>query len=132
MVLWEGLKLVITLTLGQTFHGKRLAKLGIHALTLVAVMATINFNNRLARTRGDQVVSAIKEYKARHDRYPDALQGLVPDFLPSVPKAKYALAFNEFYYRYSPGELLRFGCFVWPPFAWSFYDFERNRWRSVG
>src|SRR5205823_8073113 len=36
-----------------------------------------------------------------------------------VPKAKYALAFNEFYYRYSPGELLRFGCFVWPPFAWS-------------
>ncbi len=105
----------------------RAARTGIYVAVAVLVLSVNFANNQLARRRADTLIAACHQYEARHGRLPDRLDELVPDFIPSVPLAKYTLGFNTFMYMARPGH----HSLMWvalPPFGRPYYAFEDNRW----
>ena len=73
------------------------------------------------------VVAAVKAFHAKQQRYPKNLQELVPDFLPEIPAAKYALMFNRFTYLASDkGQVLFYADL--PPYGRPTFNFARNEW----
>jgi hypothetical protein len=135
----------ILIGLGQTLvkalRGQRilmtpLRNMAIYAICFVAVVSTIRINNEIAKSRADKVISAVKQYKAKYQRYPETLQTMVPEFLPSVPLAKYTLLFNDLKYwrqEYKIDEQLHENATLLyvevPPSAQSIFNFEENQWR---
>src|SRR6266545_469978 len=110
----------------------RAARTGIYVAVAVLVLSVNFANNQLARRRADALITACRQYEARHGRLPDRLDELVPDFIPSVPLAKYTLMppFNMFMYMVRPGK----HSLMWvafPPFGRPYYVFEDNRWGSL-
>lgn len=106
------------------------ARTGTYVAVAVLVLGANVTNNQLARRRADVLIAACRQYETRHNRLPDRLDELVPDFVPSVPLAKYTLVFNTFTYMARPGH----HSLVWialPPFGRWYYVFEENRWGSL-
>lgn len=102
----------------------------LFSLTAVAIMATININNHLARQRATRLIQAIDLYRAANGRYPLALDALVPRYIAAIPRAKYTLAFNQFVYQqYDQRALL--GYVEVPPFGRPCFDFEQHRWHDL-
>ncbi|MGE0860033.1 MAG: hypothetical protein AB7I01_02275 [Gammaproteobacteria bacterium] len=99
-------------------------------LTALAIMLTISGNNRLARSRAMAVVEAVDTYRGVHGRYPLSLDALVPRYLAAVPRAKYALAFDDFLYERA-GDGARLGFVEVPPFGRPCYDFTLRRWQEI-
>ena len=130
---------LIAVTKKNPFPKQAFVKAGIYLGCFLAIVSTILVNNRIASKRAEVIVSAIKQYKEKHSRFPDSLQNLVPEFLPSVPKAKYSLAFNEFTYRRFPkGRLsddpLEGALFYYttlPPFGRPTYNFKKDHWGYI-
>jgi hypothetical protein len=123
---------------GQPVLKTPLRNMAIYAICFVAVIFTFRINNEIARSRADIVVSAVKQYKAKYQRYPETLQTMVSEFLPSVPLAKYTLLFNNFRYwrnEYKDDEQLREDAalfyFKIPPFARPIFGFERDQWGFI-
>jgi hypothetical protein len=119
---------------GQPVLKTPLRNMAIYAICFVAVIFTFRINNEIARSRADIVVSAIKQYKAKYQRYPETLQTMVFEFLPSVPLAKYTLLFNNFRYwrnEYKGDEQLREDAalfyFKIPFFGRPIFGFERDQ-----
>ncbi len=107
----------------------RAARTGIYVAVAVLVLGANFANAQLARRRADTLIAACRQYEARHGRFPNRLDELVPDFIPSVPLAKYTLMppFNTFMYTARPGH----HALMWvalPPFGRPYYVFEDNRW----
>lgn len=100
------------------------------AFTAVAIMLTINANNRLARQRALGLVKAVEIYRAVHGRYPLALDALVPRYLAEVPRAKYTLAFGDFVYQREDDRAL-LGYVEVPPYGRPCYDFAARRWQDI-
>jgi len=108
----------------------RLVRAGIF-LAAVVLVFTLNWaNNQLAKHRADGLVAAVKAYQLRHQRYPDELEDLAPDFIASVPMAKYTLMSGSFQYWSSPQRHTLLYV-VFPPFARAVYNFEAGRWGSL-
>ena len=119
-----------------------LKKFAIYACCFVSVASTIAANNEIARSRADNIISAVKQYRAKTGEYPIKLDVLVPEYLASVPNAKYTVALNKFFYwprrignaavgtlnEAAPeeGALLMYVAF--PPFWRPTYYFEQDRW----
>jgi hypothetical protein len=102
----------------------------IYLLMAVAVLGTKYTNEVIARHRADMVISAVRHYEHRHNRLPTQLEELVPDFLPSVPRAKYTLLFGSFWYLASPNH----HTLMWmtfPPFGRMLYRFEDGKWGQL-
>jgi hypothetical protein len=123
---------------GQPVLKTPLRNMAIYAICFVAVIFTFRINNEIARSRADIVVSAVKQYKAKYQRYPETLQTMVSEFLPSVPLAKYTLLFNNFrYWRngYKDDEQLREDAalfyFKIPFFGRPIFGFERDQWGFI-
>lgn len=110
------------------FHAARVA---VYFLMAVAVVGTLYVNNRIARHRAERVIAACRQYETKYHRLPDRLQELVPEFLPSVPRAKYTLLFGDFTYFVSYEKTHRFYYVAFPPFARVIYSFESGRWSTV-
>ena len=102
----------------------------LFTLTALAIMLTISGNNRLARDRAMAVVEAVDTYRGVHGRYPLSLDALVPRYLSAVPRAKYALAFDDFLYE-REGNGARLGYVEVPPFGRPCYDFTLRRWQEI-
>jgi len=52
--------------------------------------------------RGDEIVVALSAFRTRHERYPDSLPQLVPQYLSKIPcSAIRALVDHPFYYQIS-------------------------------
>jgi hypothetical protein len=84
------------------------------------------------------VIFAVKQYKAKYQRYPETLQTMVPEFLFSVPVAKYSLLYNDFkYWRkdYKIDEQLHEVATLLyvtlPPFGRPVFYFEEDRWGYI-
>lgn len=130
-------------------------KMGIFWVCFAAVLSTCLINNKIAQSRAETIVTAVKQYKTKYKHYPDSLHNLVPEFLPSVPFAKYTLTTNSFWYhRYwyisepwnywskDPGKIIdpttkrevipienaSFMYIQIAPFGRPSYYFESNRW----
>ncbi len=102
----------------------------LFSLTVVAIMATININNHLARQRATRLIQAIDLYRAANGRYPLALAALVPRYIATIPRAKYTLAFNQFVYQqFDQRAVLAY--VELPPLGRPCFDFEQHRWHDM-
>jgi len=80
----------------------------------------------MAETNAQRIIAACEEYHAAHGNYPDKLDELVPQYMSSVPVAKYCIAWNRFDY-FNHGNPLLVWCVV-PPYFRKIYSFEGRRW----
>ncbi len=102
----------------------------LFSLTAIAIMATININNHLARQRATRLIEAIDIYRAGNGRYPLALEALVPRYIAAIPRAKYTLAFSQFVYQQFDRRAV-LGYVEVPPFGRPCFDFAQRRWHDV-
>jgi hypothetical protein len=113
--------------------GWRLAllRIAIPALTLGFVMANDALQLRVAEANAPRLVAACEEYHATNGTFPLTLDELVPQCMPSVPRAKYCLGhFGQFVYFFNQGKPM----LVWyvvPPYYRRIYDFETRQWRYI-
>jgi hypothetical protein len=110
-------------------EGARLSlrRAGIWAAVVVLTLAWLAANAAMAARHADALVAAVRRYEARHQRLPDSLQALVPDFVPAVPRARYTLLFGNFEYDARQGRHSLMYVVI-PPFGRQLYIFEQNRW----
>jgi hypothetical protein len=109
-------------------YEQRLVKIAIYVVTGVAVLTFNTLQNRLADRRAIAIGNACLAYRAKYHQYPPELNDLVPEFLPSVPDAKW----NGERFRYSrvggpDREPMLFYEAV-PPFGRRFYHMESGAW----
>ena len=109
------------------FHA---ARVGVYFLMAVAIAGTIYVNNRIARHRAEQVIAACRQYKSKNHRLPERLEELVPEFLPSVPRAKYTLWYSDFRYFESSERTHYLFYSAFPPLSQATYSFEDGRWST--
>ena len=121
------------IAVGAGRNGRRV----LHGLRVIAVslalcgagFGTICINNLIARKRANRIVVALKSYKAKYGHYPQRLADLVPEYMPSVPLAKYTLVFNEFQYHYDVDTEGGFLLYVaLPPFGRPVYWLQTQSW----
>jgi hypothetical protein len=114
----------------RRFRAGRAAAYFIAAALALGVIAA---NIRMVTRRAHVVASAIENYHQKRGDYPQKLDDLAPEFLPSVPAARYALTWNRFDYFYSPGatQTPTFGYVVIPPFGRMFYSFQSKTWHQL-
>lgn len=104
----------------------------LYAGLIASVLLTISWNNRLARTRADEVLRALNLYKARHGDYPTQLGALVPEHFSAVPRAKNTYLFNEFRYWYDPVKQEGFLMFTeLPPFGRRVFNLRTGNWKYL-
>jgi hypothetical protein len=105
------------------------AIIAIYAIMMASVVGTIWANNRIARGGADEIITVLKRYKSATGDYPVRLVELVPEYMPTVPRAKCTLMFNEFYYSYDPKEHRGSLMYVaLPPFGRPAYRLHTDTW----
>jgi hypothetical protein len=89
--------------------GLRSAKAGIYLIAVIAILLTIDLQNRMADRRAVKLGDACLAYLAKYHHYPRELNALVPEFISSVPVARYGLPSDRFVY--DGGLTLSYGTF---------------------
>jgi hypothetical protein len=109
-------------------------------ITLALVLGNSWLQSQVAQAHAQKIIEASAQYEATNGVYPETLDKLVPKYLDSVPRAKYALS-GEFFYWVCPDEFplacTRIGAkdgqhmLMWikvPPFGRPVYNLEQARW----
>jgi hypothetical protein len=99
----------------------------IPLVTLVLVFGNASVQSRMARATAERIINACTRYQATNGIYPKTLGILIPKYLDSVPRARYALIFAEFRYWELNGQHTLMWVSV-PPFGRPYYKFEEARW----
>ena len=96
----------------------------------MAAVATMSFHASTAEKHAAQIIEACQTFKVRRGTLPNRLEELVPEFLPSVPRARYTLAYGQFtYWASAQSHTLMYVAL--PPFGRRVYHFEQSRWSQV-
>ncbi|MBF0336212.1 MAG: hypothetical protein HQL05_00120 [Nitrospirae bacterium] len=99
-------------------------------ITMQAVRLNNEINDDISKERASLIIDTCERYKVKNDHYPNTLSQLIPEFLPSIPVARYSLASNEFHYHASDDSPI-----LWymarPPFGKQVYSFEQKRWKYL-
>jgi hypothetical protein len=109
----------------------RLSKAAISSVAGFAALGTIVYGNVIARERAEKLVVAVEQFYAKHSRYPERLEELVPVFIPAIPRAKYVMIADRFSYSVS-GSRHSLMYVVVPPYGRRIYTFEDRKWTDVG
>lgn len=126
-VLVIGLPLTFLAKKFATVRMQRLRDIAIYIAAVILVFVFNAANNNIAKSRAEVLVSTVKAFHAKNQRYPKSLEELVPDYVERIPLAKYTLGFNHFVYRpYSPHPVLFY--VELPPFGRPTYSFARDEW----
>ena len=99
------------------------------AALLVTILRPDRKGSERARKNAEQIIAAGRAFQQRHGRLPATLEELVPEFLPSVPPAKYDGP--HFGFVYDVGSDSGHHVLSWTeliPFGRPFYVFEEDRW----
>lgn len=72
----------------QRLFRRRLASIGIYALTSIVVVVLVRSDQKGAMRRAGEVVAACEAHKKATGGYPRALSDLVPRYLPAIPPAR--------------------------------------------
>ncbi|MGA8313036.1 MAG: hypothetical protein WB755_23630 [Terriglobales bacterium] len=113
----------------RALYLERLTRAGIYLLAAAAVFAANVLQNRMADHRAIELGKACLAYHAKYQHYPQRLDELVPEFIPSVPPAKYTLAGGSFFYSASlSGKEPMLYYQALPPFGRRFYHLETGGW----
>jgi hypothetical protein len=108
----------------------RLRDVGILLAGAVVVIPINMFQNQVARERATTLIAAVNAYHEKEGAWPATLETLVPRYIESVPRAKYAILFGDFRYRASAGATwLEYTSL--PPFGRPVYNFEKQRWNYL-
>ena len=105
---------------------RRFARIAIFLGAVILVFGLNWANNQIARKRADTLVTAVKAFNQKYQRYPNKLDELVPEFIDHVPAAKYTLGDTKFYYLSGPGIHSLF-YIAFPPFGRPTYNFEKDK-----
>jgi hypothetical protein len=112
-------------------YERRLVKIAIYVVAGIAVLGCNTLQNRLADRRAIAIGNACLAYRAKYHQYPAELSELVPEFLSSVPTAKWG---GESF-RYSRALNTDHEPMLWyaalPPFGRRFYHMESGSWGSL-
>lgn len=100
----------------------------IYTVAASLVFGTNHINNKIAGNRAIELVAVIEKYKDHQGEYPNNLEALVPEYLDSVPRAKYH-AMGEFRYFGGDEPFLHYVKFA--PFGRPTYWFSRQQWDYV-
>jgi len=103
-----------------------LFRIAFPALTLGLVLGNNVVQHGIAQTNAARIIAATEEFHAANDRYPCALDELVPQYMASVPRAKYCLVWGDFLHFNLGKPMLVW--YVVPPYGRKIYDFEGRRW----
>jgi hypothetical protein len=112
----------------RLLHGVRV--IAFYLALSGAVVGTICVNNLIAHKRADRIVAALRAYKGRNGHYPKRLADLVPEYLPSIPLAKYTIMGHAFEYSFDADKhtgVLEY--LIIPPFSRRVYSLETETWR---
>jgi hypothetical protein len=101
---------------------------GIYLLTILLIFEANTFNRRIAEDRASTLIMACENYKSHYNEYPKQLTDTVPEFIDTIPRAKYTLVANEFMYL-SDDESHSLLYSV-SPLGRRSYSFELHRWRN--
>jgi hypothetical protein len=91
------------------------------------VFGSNHINNRIARNRAEALIASIEQYKNDKGAYPDNLEALVPEYIDSVPLAKYTFMWNRFQYFVTNGEASLWYV-AFPPYGRPTYFFSSREW----
>jgi len=109
-------------------YEQRLVKVAIYVLTGVAVLSSNTLQNRLADRRAIAIGNACLAYRAKYHQYPAELKALVPEFLPSVPVAKWGGEHFHYSRALEPDREPMLWYEAVPPFGRRFYHMESGWW----
>ena len=98
-------------------------------LTLASLFWPDRKGSERARRNADTLIAACRDFQAKHGRFPGALEELIPDFLPELPRAKHDGPHFGFTYDASPdGTRHVLGWTEVIPFGRPYYVLEEDRW----
>lgn len=109
----------------------RFYKAAIYVMAATAILFTNALQNRMADAKAVKLGNACLAYRAKYHHYPTDLGDLVPEFISSVPPAKYTLT-GRFFYDGNPltdndrEPMLYY--VAMPPFGRRFYHMESRSW----
>lgn len=108
----------------------RAAKAAICLLTAILIFVTLGLQNRMADRRAVKLGDACLAYRAKYHHYPKTLNVLVPEFIPSVPVARYGLLGNDHFIYASVNDDWEPMLFyeAMPPFGRRFYHMQSRTW----
>ena len=125
-----GVVIAITVLVRAITHREQrfrlLRLLAIYVSLCIATAGLLTLNLRVAQRRAIPVVSAIERFHSERGRYPDALDELVPRYLPLIPNAGFTLLSRHFGYLASRPQLY-FPAMFHGIVA---YDFPSRSWRT--
>lgn len=101
---------------------------GLYLALAGAAISASQFHQATAENHAARVIDACRAYQARYGTLPDRLALLVPDFLPSIPRAKYTLEYGDFTYSAAAGQTHTLMYVTLPPHGRRVYHFEDARW----
>ena len=109
----------------------------IYIGVVVLVFFAIWLQETIAANQSQQLVEIIEQYHLKHNRYPDRLEELVPEFTSNVPSPRSFFPKFSFYYSaYEDHEtkkkthsLMHFKA---GPFQKRAYSFEDKKWTDFG
>jgi hypothetical protein len=117
-------------TIQRPGWGLALLRIAIPALTLGLVLANDAVQYRIGKANAPRIIAACEQFHADNGEFPKTLDDLVPQYLPSIPRAKYCLTYGEFVYWNRDGR----SSLMWyaiPPFGRNIYSFQERRWHYI-
>lgn len=108
----------------------RLSKAAITSIVGLAALGVIVYGNVIARERAESLIVAVEKFYAKHGRYPERLEEVVPVFIPAIPRAKYVVIADKFGYSVSDSRHSLVYVEI-PPFGRRIYTFEDRKWTTV-
>lgn len=102
----------------------------IYFMMSVFIFGASYLNNQLAASRAKQIIPAVEEFKAANHRYPKKLAELAPEYIEAIPRAKYTMFGNGFFYFYRNDQAF-IGYVAIPPFGRRVYDFNSKKWGQI-
>ena len=104
-----------------------LIRIAIPPLTLALVLANDSLQYKIGKANAPRIIAACEQFHSANGRYPKTLNELVPQYLPSIPRAKYCLMLGEFmYWNFDEEPMLVW--YVVPPYGRKTYTFNDQRW----
>lgn len=104
-----------------------LLRIAVPPLVLGFVLANDVIQRDIAKANAARIITACEEFRVDTGQFPETLDELVPQYMPSLPCAKYCLAHGEFQYWGSGESAMLVWCVV-PPYYRAIYNFENRRW----
>lgn len=107
-----------------------LVRIAIPLATLGVVLINNAMQWHIAERNADHIVRACEQFRAANGKYPANLGELVPKYLRSVPRAKYCIMWDNFFYADGDDDGMNPALFWFrfPGGGKEHYDFPSQHW----